>query len=469
MNRVATRLIRGTVSASQDPDTDTGGAGAFLLFACILIWGVAVAAKASGLPVPTYMLCLVSIGLLLVEMSRRMGFLDYRTLLVFSGSFYAFVGTTDILFGNNALLFSRDIGALNTLVATTFLMVFGLVSLSGNAKAEAASIRQGERVPIAPILVLVSAMMVPYLFYVLSISQTASSRVEVLAGSSVGYAAVLFAVFTGLLVIISELRQDIFQVFSFRTPPQPGPAPRVLAVILVAILVLILAVTQLIVLGNRREIMSFLVAAAVAAGMRRLPLWMFPVGGVLIWFSTVLPWLRQAPITEWMDIIVNFSTYFGTLDVSNTEHYAFAIVADTYYSAPTTSHAPSMLDAFGTLVPQNIWPNRPMPAGEWFVATYYPELYRIGGGLAYNLPMETVINLGFFGPIIIPALIALFAARLGTRPNSALVWRAAIVLAWLFWLRYDFATLLKSLVLVFPFVFAWLLIQRSVITIVRRG
>jgi hypothetical protein len=347
--------------------------------------------------------------------------------------------------------------------------VFGLVSLSGSAEAEAEVLRVRERAPIAPILLLVSAMMVPYLWYVLSIYQTASSRVEVLAGSSVGYAGVLFAVFTGLLVIISELRQDIFQAFSFRASPRSGPPPRFLAVIVVAVLILILAVTQFIVLGNRREIMSFLVAAAVTAGMRRVPLWMLPVGGVLIWFSTVLPWLRQAPISEWMDIIVNFSTYFGTLDVSNTEHYAFAIVADTYYSAPTTSNAPTMLDAFGTLIPQNIWPNRPMPAGEWFVATYYPELYRIGGGLAYNLPMETVINLGLFGPFVIPAAIALFTSRLGTRPNSALVWRAAIVLAWMFWLRYDFATLLKSLVLVFPFVFAWLLIQRSVITIARRG
>ena len=457
------------MSATRDAGTGDDGATPFLLLACVLIWAVAVAAKASGLAVPTYMLCLTSIVLLLVEMSRRLGLLDYRSLLVFSGSFYAFVGTTDILFGNNVLLFSRDIGALNTLVATTFLMVFGLVSLGGSPEAEAESIRQGERAPIAPILVLVTATMVPYLFYVLSIYQTANSRVEVLAGSSVGYAAVLFAVFTGLLVIISELRQDIFQVLGFRNVQRPALPPRYLAVILVAVLVLILAVTQFIVLGNRREIMSFLVAAAVAAGMRRLPLWMLPVGGVLIWFTTVLPWLRQAPLSEWMDIIVNFSTYFGNLDVSNTEHYAFAIVADTYYSAPTTSNAPTMLDAFGTLIPQSIWPNRPMPAGEWFVATYYPELYRIGGGLAYNLPMETVINLGFFGPVVIPAAIALFASRLGMRPNSALVWRAAIVLAWLFWLRYDFATLLKSLVLVFPFVFAWLLIQRSVVTIVRRG
>ncbi len=467
MSRVVTNPIG--ESFSHNRSSGAGRKATALLFVSVLTWVWAVAAKAATLPTVTYIFCLISVVLLIFDMSRRFGLLDYRSLLVISGSFYAFVGTTDILFGGNALFFSENIGALNTLVATTFLMSFGIVLILDHKKSENNFYGQYVQAPIAPILILVSGIMVPYLFFVSSIYQTAGSRVEVLAGSSVGYAAVLFAAFTGLLVVISELRQDIFQMLSFRSLPESGHSPRFLAVITVAVLIIILALTQLVVLGNRREIMSFLVAAAVTAGMRRVPLWMIPIGGFLIWFSTVLPWLRQAPISEWMDIIVNFSTYFGSLDVSNTEHYAFAIVADTYYSAPTTSHAPTMLDAFGTLIPQSIWPDRPMPAGEWFVATYYPELYRIGGGLAYNLPMETVINLGIFGPVIIPAIIALFVSRLGMRPRSALVWRAAIVLAWLFWLRYDFATLLKSLVLVFPLVFAWLLVQRSLITIVHRG
>lgn len=451
--------LRGHADASQAEAARPYSGLLVLAGAC---WLASLPILIAASSVPTYVLCVCSLILLLIAMGRHYGLLDYRSMLVFSGSLYAVLGTTDVLLGDNLLMLDPEVAALNTFVATAFLLAFGGLCLILGTRTVPVEAPPSRREPVGVVLLIVGVLLPSYLYYVLFVSESSASRVDVLSSSSAQYAVIFYAILTGLLVVAAGLRHDFEELF--RRLVGRGSSqltPRVFQAGFLIVLALVLMFTQFVLLGNRREILSFLAALLVALGWKRPPLWTLPLAALLFWFSTILPWLREAPIGEWIDIVTNFSTYFGGIQISNTEHAAFAIIADVYYSAPNVTNFPTMLDAFGTLIPRSIWPDRPIPAGEWFVATFFPNIYRIGGGLAYNFPMETVMNLGLLGPLVVPACMAALINRVGSVGRSPIVWRAAIVLAWLFWLRYDFATLLKSALLVFPFILFWLVIQRS--------
>ena len=55
----------------------------------------------------------------------------------------------------------------------------------------------------------------------------------------------------------------------------------------------------------------------------------------------------------------------------------------------------SYLDAVGVLVPRAVWPGRPRPLGERYVAEFYTDYWRRGGGFGFTPVGEAYWNWGW--------------------------------------------------------------------------
>lgn len=114
----------------------------------------------------------------------------------------------------------------------------------------------------------------------------------------------------------------------------------------------------------------------------------------------------------------------------------------------------SFIEAFSILVPRSIWPDRPMGASQWFANTYFPEIAAIGGGFAFSLLIEILINFSIIGFVALSLFSGIFAASLA-RPRSTpqrltlAIWLCSLA----FFPRYDSATILKSLAIGYFLIF----------------
>jgi oligosaccharide repeat unit polymerase len=105
---------------------------------------------------------------------------------------------------------------------------------------------------------------------------------------------------------------------------------------------------------------------------------------------------------------------------------------------------------FDVLLPVSISPERAEPLCQWYVRVYHPDVWRVGGGLAFFTAAEAFLNFWFFGPVIqffvYGALMGMvyeyFRSQL---QNAAAVFVYAMLLRWLFVIiRIDFASAMKS-------------------------
>jgi len=113
------------------------------------------------------------------------------------------------------------------------------------------------------------------------------------------------------------------------------------------------------------------------------------------------------------------------------------------------------VEAFELLVPQKLYPERPLSPGQWFVNIYDPKAAAAGGGYSFSLWAEGYLNFGFIGVLLVG-----FAQGVGVRmlswlrvsnPQSRsrmLIYAAASVLV-ISMIRGDFATLLKTSLIFF--------------------
>lgn len=114
----------------------------------------------------------------------------------------------------------------------------------------------------------------------------------------------------------------------------------------------------------------------------------------------------------------------------------------------------SFIEAFSVLIPRSVWPDRPMGASQWFANTYFPEIAAIGGGFAFSLLIEILINLSIIGFVVISFFFGISVANLA-RPRSTpqrltlAIWLCSLA----FFPRYDSATILKSLAIGYFLIF----------------
>lgn len=114
----------------------------------------------------------------------------------------------------------------------------------------------------------------------------------------------------------------------------------------------------------------------------------------------------------------------------------------------------TILNSFGVLVPKIIWPGRPLGAAEWFVQEFYPSVAEQGGGFAFSFVIEVLLNFGWLGVLIVGVGLGwgakVLMANLSWRGGAILV---VFVLCFMFFPRYDVATIVKASCIGFMFIF----------------
>jgi hypothetical protein len=176
------------------------------------------------------------------------------------------------------------------------------------------------------------------------------------------------------------------------------------------------------------------------------------VGGLLIYQI-----LRIFPFDDWGTIIYRVDV-LKAISPANVEFGAFGRVADDILSTWPIAQFPTYADAVFTLIPQVLYPDRPEPIGIWFVHSFYPAEWEIGGGYGFNLVIEALLNLGWFGPLILGSLIGLgFNVTINSTRWHRLI-HGLLVFALVFAMRFDMATLLKTVVIVAAMTVGWLIL-----------
>ncbi len=156
---------------------------------------------------------------------------------------------------------------------------------------------------------------------------------------------------------------------------------------------------------------------------------------------------RNMPLDIWMDIYTDLD-FFKFLNPANLEFGAFPKIWQDYFSKWNYEIEPTYWAAPIQLVPSFLFPERPLPPSVKFVQEFYPDLAAMGGGLAFNAILESVMNFSFAGPMVSGFLIGIgFARSLNVDARLRLVVGSVLIYAFSFFMRTDFVSALRFLVL----------------------
>lgn len=201
---------------------------------------------------------------------------------------------------------------------------------------------------------------------------------------------------------------------------------------------------ELLILGDRRLLVSMVLGMACAHGSRRLPRWalLAALVGVPILFGYGL--VRNRPPDEWSTLLDSVDA-IDSLRPTNAEFGGFLVVAETMLPLPSIPESfPNYASALLQVIPRAIFPDRPEAPAEWFIRSYFPDLAALGYGYGFNAIVESVANLGDVGPAIIGSIVGAGLAWAGRgRVTAGLAAFLAVFL-----MRLDLASLLRSALLV---------------------
>lgn len=161
----------------------------------------------------------------------------------------------------------------------------------------------------------------------------------------------------------------------------------------------------------------------------------------------------------------------SAFNLANSEFgYPTLTVADVLARVPRETGwlgGRSYLESVGVLVPSAIWPDRPQPLGERYVAEFYTDYWKRGGGFGFTPVGEAFWNWGTLGVVAVFACLGsvaqlgerVMASRLGQRPVLAMCYALVAPFLIMFY-RFDSASFLKgSLILILPLLLAMAVIK----------
>lgn len=203
------------------------------------------------------------------------------------------------------------------------------------------------------------------------------------------------------------------------------------------------AASDLLILGDRRLLLSTALGIACAHGARRVPVYLplaaLAGAAVLLAYGFV----RNRPIDEWGSVFDSLEA-MNALRPSNMEFGGFLVVAEFVFSLSSIpKDFPDYASALLQVFPRSLLPDRPEAPSEWFIRTFFPDLAALGYGYGFNAVVESVANFGAAGPALLGAVAGVLLALAG---HGRLPAGLAAFLA-VFLMRLDLASLMKTTIL----------------------
>jgi hypothetical protein len=200
------------------------------------------------------------------------------------------------------------------------------------------------------------------------------------------------------------------------------------------------AITTILLLGERRLVLSALAAFIVAVPLsRRVKSTAIVFAAPAIYALLIFSAFRTYPFYEWARIAQSLE-YLRFFDISFGEFGAWATIAQDILSRPYTSVADlSFLRAPLSVIPSAIFPDRPLSPGMAYIAEFHPAVADIGGGMAFSIVLESYLNFWVFGPILVGGIFGAALAASYRSANTVLV----VVFALTFSFRFDLVSLIQ--------------------------
>jgi hypothetical protein len=394
----------------------------------------------------------------------RFGIFDARFLFLAVSSLYPFVPVVDIFLRGYELY---------DIQYSSLTLLFTMLSFSGFFTVSSLDFSISRKMPVSDVLIdrissvaLMRSLFVAFVLYLLFLYRDVGfavgslTRAEITSAISAPFAVLRLGFIVGLLLLVAKFRSIHLggrrQVFSNAATGREAThvSPYVLAA---SVLVAVFGFMEVILLGERRLFLTFALASLGIAAPRRIPLPLVIATPLLLLAFLVQVLIRDAPVEDWASRLSEKNVRI-VLNPVNTDFGAFGRIAEDILSGGPTGPFPSYSDAVLTLVPRVLYPDRPEPIGVWFVRRYHPKEWAIGGGLAFNLIVEAVLNLGWLGPVILGMLLGLlFSVFIDPSVRNRLN-QGLLVFALVFAMRFDMATLLKTVVIVASAAAGWVLI-----------
>lgn len=216
-----------------------------------------------------------------------------------------------------------------------------------------------------------------------------------------------------------------------------------------------LSVVQLL-LGNRSIIlyMGLTVAFFVHYAIRKLPLrTLLPIAFAGFVFLNVVGFLRGSEYKSFSDLVARSTSAFGGLQESGDLHHGWFYTLTTGEFVVPFETFPEMVRSVGTrvdpaygatflraplfVIPNVIYPDRPLPLTNWYMEEFYGGGFGLNQGRAFFFMSEGYLNFGPAGVILLLFAWGAFWGgvreylRLGEgNPGSALL--AALSIAFIF-------------------------------------
>jgi hypothetical protein len=411
-----------------------------------------------------FIVCALTHAVILYWTARRFGFFDARLVFLAVSSFYPFTPVIDIAVLGQEFFNIRH-SSLSLLLSMTLFggfYVFSSLDLRASRPEDRAD--PFDQVSFGLLAVLLYVAFFVYLFLYdrdIGFAIGNRTRADVVSSMSALFAVTRFGFIIGLVIMVGKLwsmppngAQAVLGSISttgYRLARQTWHI--VAALILVGAFLFI----DVLFLGDRRLFLSFALASICVIAPRRMPV--AAIIGLIALVGGLLTYqiLRIFPFDDWGTIIYRVDV-LKAISPANVEFGAFGRVADDILSTWPIAQFPTYADAVFTLIPQVLYPDRPEPIGIWFVHSFYPAEWEIGGGYGFNLVIEALLNLGWFGPLILGSLIGLgFNVTVNLTRWHRLI-HGLLVFALVFAMRFDMATLLKTVVIVAAMTVGWLIL-----------
>lgn len=211
---------------------------------------------------------------------------------------------------------------------------------------------------------------------------------------------------------------------------------------------IILVSVDILVLGDRRlAVLLILIYTFMLNTKTKIsPLYLI-FGSFFAVFLWIYSYLRNTSIDQWSNI-VNDLDYNVVFSPDKSEFGAFSIIWNDYFSKYSSVQMhPTYLETFVQLIPSFIYSDRPVPPSVSFVKEFYPDIYSVGGGLAFNAILESMMNFNIFGPIIL-ALILVFFSKFYTKNQLGILLGAIYIFCFSFTMRNDMISNLRTFLIV---------------------
>lgn len=373
---------------------------------------------------------------IVLRLAKRLGMLDARVLFFLASSIYTTAGSVDYYFFEDFGAFGEEPNAAALLAGSAFMVAAGAwLTAAARPSDEAVQPALDSRCVFwlaAASLGLLGA------YLGLSIGRFGLSIGEIDRATLTSEQGTVAALTRNLLVACVIALTWVL-----------GYLPRRLAAtILLAGIVISLTAFDLLYFGDRRIILCMLLGIAYLTlnRSRFLPL-LVPAIGVSLGLLIVFAAVRGQPPDVWIDILgsLELGSYLTPV---NLDFGGFPLIATDLLasSQPLLAGAPNYLDGLLAVIPHALCPGRPPSFSAWYVQTYHSDVAAIGGGLASNWVMESYLNLGAAGIVIVGIATAGLLNRLCS-PAWALapLACAASIAAFAFIIRYDFTSFLQIL------------------------